>query len=50
MKKAILSNREQSYLDNLKGILVENVLNMYVIVERGGGVRVLNLFIHMFLH
>ena len=28
VKKVILSNRQQNYLDNLKGILVENALNM----------------------
>ena len=28
MKKVILSNRQQNYLDSLKGILVENALNM----------------------
>ena len=28
VKKVILSNRQQNYLDSLKGILVENALNM----------------------
>ena len=28
IKKVILSNRQQNYLDSLKGILVENALNM----------------------
>ena len=28
VKKVILSNRQQNYLDSLRGILVENALNM----------------------